>query len=158
DHQPKAKRVMALKFLIHFVGDIHQPLHCADRSGDQGGNKDSVHFLEGVGLTNLHAVWDSDILDENMQELDPEEYADQIKPKITTASRAAWEAVTGPVKWANEGHEAAKNFAYMDVPLPSPGHPFTLNAAYVDRAKPVVEMQIQKGGVRLAKLLNDILN
>ena len=152
---PRRSGSWPCKLLIHFVGDIHQPLHCADRFDDHGGNAVSVRFLEGVGISNLHAVWDSDILDENMQELDPEEYADQIRPKITPASRTKWEAATDPVIWANEGHDLAKKFVYEGVPIPG-GPPFRLNTAYVDRAKPVVETQIQKAGVRLAKLLNNV--
>jgi hypothetical protein len=43
--KPKAERAEALKFVVHFVGDVHQPLHCADRDGDRGGNKRLVFFL-----------------------------------------------------------------------------------------------------------------
>src|SRR4051812_21774546 len=56
---PRVDRVDALKFLTHFVGDVHQPLHCADRDGDKGGNGRLVFFLERAKAVNLHQCWDS---------------------------------------------------------------------------------------------------
>src|SRR5882672_5025159 len=58
----KADRAEALKFLVHFVGDLHQPLHCADRDGDKGGNARLVFFGDRQKAVNLHQVWDSLIL------------------------------------------------------------------------------------------------
>ena len=59
---PREQRVEALKFVIHFVGDIHQPLHCVDRNGDKGGNAQLVFYREQKAATNLHRVWDTFIL------------------------------------------------------------------------------------------------
>ncbi|WP_254510212.1 S1/P1 nuclease [Anatilimnocola floriformis] len=153
---PQAKKVMALKLLVHFVGDIHQPLHCAERNNDVGGNEVHVRFLDRQGITNLHSVWDGAILDENMQELDPEEYAAEIQTRITAQQKTDWEQITDPAAWANEGHNLAHDVAYKDIPDHSPT-PFVINEAYVTAAKPVIESQIQKAGVRLAKLLNEAL-
>jgi hypothetical protein len=150
----KDKRVMALKMLVHLVGDSHQPLHCAERNHDAGGNSLLVKFLDRTGTHNLHSVWDNDILGENMQESDPEEYGDEIQAKITAQQKADWES-SDPVKWANEGHKLAIDFAYDGIPM-NPPQPFPLDDTYVNNAKPVVESQIQKAGVRLAKLLNQI--
>src|SRR5262245_32743310 len=61
-NSPRDDRVEALKFLVHFVGDIHQPLHCADRNGDRGGNARLVFFLDEPMATNLHHCWDTSIL------------------------------------------------------------------------------------------------
>ena len=52
--QPREKRVEALKFVVHFVGDIHQPLHCAERNGDRGGNKRLVFYPGGCEAVSLH--------------------------------------------------------------------------------------------------------
>ncbi len=149
------QRVMALKFLIHFVGDIHQPLHCSERNGDHGGNEVQVRFLGRNGHLNLHSGWDDNILGENMQAEDPEDYAVEIKAKITSQQKTAWEQEKDPVKWVLEGHRLAHDVAYKDVATTNESH--NLDANYVNRAKPVVEMQIQKAGVRLAKLLNELL-
>jgi hypothetical protein len=54
---PREKRQEALKFVVHFMGDIHQPLHCADRNGDKGGNKRLVFFLDRRKAVSLHSVW-----------------------------------------------------------------------------------------------------
>src|SRR6266513_1527370 len=58
----KEDRAEALKFLVHFVGDIHQPLHCADRNGDKGGNGRLVFYLDRQTAVNLHSVWDTSLL------------------------------------------------------------------------------------------------
>ena len=58
----KPVRAEALKFVVHFVGDIHQPLHCAERSDDRGGNARLVFFLDQPRAMNLHSVWDTQIL------------------------------------------------------------------------------------------------
>ena len=58
--RPDADRLKALKFVVHFVGDIHQPLHCADH-GDRGGNEVHLTFLGR--RTNFHAVWDGGIIE-----------------------------------------------------------------------------------------------
>lgn len=78
--QPSQMRVFALKMLVHLVGDVHQPLHAAERDNrdgdsDHGGNKVPVRFLDRrEGRLNLHHVWDDEILDENMRGADPEDY------------------------------------------------------------------------------------
>jgi hypothetical protein len=88
---PADKRVFALKMLVHLVGDVHQPLHAAERDNragdsDHGGNKVPVHFLDRrEGRLNLHHVWDDEILDENMQGADPEDYGVTLDGKITDA-------------------------------------------------------------------------
>ncbi len=56
---PRADRVEALKFLVHFIGDLHQPLHCADRNGDKGGNARLVFFPGRKKAVSLHTVWDT---------------------------------------------------------------------------------------------------
>ena len=90
-----------------------------------------------------------------MQAEDPEDYAVEIKAKITSQQKTAWEQEKDPVKWVLEGHRLAHDVAYKDVATTNESH--NLDANYVNRAKPVVEMQIQKAGVRLAKLLNELL-
>lgn len=81
-------RAMALKLLVHFLGDIHQPLHCCERNGDGGGNDAHVRFLDHQGVTNLHAIWDGSILEENMQDDDPEDYGDAIQATITAQQKS----------------------------------------------------------------------
>jgi hypothetical protein len=76
----------AVRFLIHFVGDLHQPLHCADNH-DRGGNE--VGVLIGAEQTNLHAVWDTDVVAALGQ--DPEHVASALGAQITSADEASWD-------------------------------------------------------------------
>jgi hypothetical protein len=163
--QSKTDRIFALKMLVHLVGDVHQPLHAAQRSangeGDEGGNKVPVRFLNRrEGHLNLHHIWDAEILDENMQEADPEEYGTTLSSKITDTDRTQWTNSASPEVWANESHQQAVDHAYATVPpLDSitANHPFEITQAYYDQARPVVDLQLSKAGVRLAQLLNDAL-
>jgi hypothetical protein len=56
--KPKEERAEALKFLVHLIGDLHQPLHVVERHGDKGGNKRLVFFLDRQKAVSLHEVWD----------------------------------------------------------------------------------------------------
>ena len=86
DHQlAKPVRAEALRFLIHFVGDLHQPLHCADNR-DRGGNE--VGVLIGAEQTNLHAVWDTDVVAALGQ--DPSQTASALEAQMTPKDEAFW--------------------------------------------------------------------
>lgn len=151
----KDERAEALKYLVHFIGDIHQPLHCADRHGDKGGNGRLAFFLKRQTATNLHTVWDSTILisikGSRTRNLD---YAKTLNVKITDKQAANWIEGT-PEDWANESHKLAISVAYKDiseVPSPLP----KIDQDYIDRAGPVIEQQLERGGVRLANILNEV--
>jgi len=147
---PREKRVEALKFVVHFMGDLHQPLHCAERDKDKGGNGRLVFYSGQHRAVNLHAVWDTWILRDMMGKKRVADYADTLSV-ITPSQKKEW--VKGnPETWANESHRAAIYVAYKDVPADGP--PPTLSKAYIDRATPVVAEQIKRAGVRLAQVLN----
>ena len=55
----KEERIEALKFVVHVIGDLHQPLHCANRNGDKGGNGQLVFFPGRKKAVSLHVVWDT---------------------------------------------------------------------------------------------------
>jgi hypothetical protein len=164
--QPTEKRLFALKMLVHLVGDVHQPLHAAERDNrdgdsDHGGNKVPVHFLDRrEGRLNLHHVWDDEILDANMQGADPEDYGATLNDKINDTNRTEWSGVKSAEAWANESHLEARDHAYRGVPpieMIDPRDPFDLDQDYYDQASPVVDRQLSKAGIRLAQLLNDVL-
>lgn len=143
-----ALRRDALRFLVHFVGDMHQPLHCED-NGDQGGNKVQVVFF-GQPM-NLHSVWDSGIL--RREKLYGTKLAVELESHITSDEKAAW--AHGTLEdWAMEGHALAVQVAYGILPHESPPN---LGDDYLNAALPVVELQIKKAGVRLAGVLNQVL-
>ena len=147
--QSDEERLEALKFLVHFVGDLHQPLHCSN-NGDKGGNKVKV-IIDGME-TNLHTVWDTTIIgDAGMAEPD---FPAKLARKITDAGVKAWQRGT-VAGWANESYGLAKSFVYKRLPNPSTHE---LPADYVQDAAPIVELQLERAGVRLAKVLNDALD
>ena len=103
----KAKRVEALKFVIHFVGDIHQPLHGAEDDNDQGGN---LVFVTVDGITDkLHSVWDTQLV--NKLGSTPEEIAENLESRISEADVKKFSRGT-PKDWAEESHKIAHDFIY----------------------------------------------
>lgn len=143
---PREQRVEALKFLVHFVGDVHQPLH-AGLAEDRGGNEIVVDFLGE--RKNLHEVWDSDIIERARRPW--KEYADELTRRISQEQRKSWSS-PDPADWATESHKLALTHAYAVDPGGA------LDEAYLDRARPVVEDRLAAAGVRLAALLNSIFD
>lgn len=143
-----ADRAMALKFLVHFVGDIHQPFHAL---GDaRGGNGITVDFLGstvcGGYNCNLHGVWDEMIIQE--QGLNEKKYTARLLQEIKDNQ---WERLAGgePTAWANISHHYA-----VDALLPNGAF---INEQYVGEEAKIVDAQLALGGLRLARLLNRIL-
>lgn len=153
DHQlAKPVRAEALRFLIHFVGDLHQPLHCADNH-DRGGN--DVRVLLGGEETNLHAVWDTNVvaaLGKN-----PDQVASSLEAHITPQEVTAWSR-GAPSVWANESFGIAKRVIYSALPGEGgTAAPIILPQDYAARERSITAVQLEKAGVRLAVLLNRAL-
>jgi hypothetical protein len=148
------ERIMALKFLLHFVGDIHQPLHSSD-NGDEGGNDVEV-MADGIPhkeKDELHGYWDTQFVERVAQS--DTALATKLLAAITPEQRTSWAAGT-PDDWAMEAFAISKRDAYGNPPL-SKGTLQHLNAAYVAQAEKDVAMQLSKAGVRLAFVLNQAL-
>lgn len=141
-------RLEALKFVVHFVGDLQQPLHASD-NGDRNGNEIRV-TLDGH-RTNLYAVWDSEILAQAIKS-DERAYALRLVHDITPAKIAAWQA-GGTIKWANESHAVAVSVIYGRLPHDAGKLP----ADYEQAALPIVNDQLERAGVHLARVLNRAL-
>jgi hypothetical protein len=139
----KDKQVFYLRLLIHFIGDIHQPLHHG-RETDQGGNKVKVTWFGES--TNLHTVWDSKLID--LQQLSYTEYSNAVN-FTKSSQRAKWQKQ--PVsEWIYESYVISRDI-YKDVPQDG-----KLSYNYNFKWISTVEQQLLKGGVRLAGLLNEI--
>jgi hypothetical protein len=145
------ERAEALRFLIHFVGDIHQPLHAAD-NGDRGGNK--VRLLLRRHHTNLHAVWDVDVV--RYLGRTPEEVASRLERKSTPAEQKEWQSGT-PADWANESFQIANRDIYPAIHPGDFGDQIVLPPDFSARESSIVSKQIERAGVRLAWILNHIL-
>jgi len=146
---PPAERRVALQFLLHFVGDLHQPLHASD-DHDQGGNR-KLASGEGIGPNNLHHDWDVEFV--RRLGASDTDIAQRLTARITEADRARWSSGT-PLDWALETYAVSKQHAYGMLPAPSGGSRYELSQAYLEDATQVTAEQLSKAGVRLASMLN----
>lgn len=155
---PVRDRLMALAFLVHFVGDLHQPLHGSEHDGDQGGNKIKASY-GFIPRTNLHSIWDGLLADRAIST--PPGGAGGIISQVSPEQRA--EIAQGTLQdWSRESWEMAKTKVYGSV-IPNPCGTPVPDRVMVDQAKiqeliPVLRLQIAKGGIRLARLLDEALD
>ena len=156
-HVPTRERVMALAFLVHFMGDLAQPMHAGDK-GDLGGNKVAANYGLVGGRTNLHLIWDGYLAERAIST--PPGGAGGIAGDLSAQERAALES--GSVTdWSRESWEAARSEAYTSL-IGDPCGPGsdarpTLNEAAVQKLIPAVRHNVLAGGLRLARLLDDAL-
>lgn len=149
---PKSRRRMALRFFVHLVQDLHQPLHVADR-GDRGGNNLQLQYGRWGG-TNLHQVWDSGLLRSRYRNENDLWHA--MSELVDEAAARNW--VRGRTEdWADESLDLGRR-AYQDprthLSLRSGD---TLSREYERDNLPRAVERLTRAGVRLAYLLNDIL-
>jgi S1/P1 Nuclease len=156
------ERNEALKWVVHLVGDIHQPLHAADNS-DHGGNLVPV-ALEGVrtrGRENLHRAWDNDLVQLALHAPNRQQPPRDIDALAGEAANLEREVGQGtPDSWARESNNLARNVAYHYPGFACNGVPagiVVLDAAYLDDAGVVVRERLLLAGARLANLLNRTL-
>lgn len=142
-------RLEALKFIGHFVGDVHQPLH-AGYGEDRGGNDVEVSVMGRPG-SNLHAVWDGFFIAH--QERDWAQYTGDLGARIHPVDELLWGSLD-PLVWANESFRIVEDDLYREVEA-SGGY---VGQLYFDRHIGTVERQLRKAGVRLALLLNSLLD
>jgi hypothetical protein len=154
--QPAIQRSEALKYLVHFVGDMHQPLHAIDNH-DRGGN--DVHVSGDTPRpTNLHAMWDTGIL--QRRGLTENAYAQFLIDELQAHPLPASENRVNVIRWAEDSHRvgAADVYHYPEFAVDrSPTGNINLDDEYVKRAKADIDRQLQLGGVHLAALLNETL-
>lgn len=134
-----AARVAALKYLTHFIGDLHQPLHASIDSGQR-----EVVF-QGKEMT-LHGVWDRGLIQCQIKSVE----ALAGKSKLYDPSDVDF------VSWAEESRAIARDFIFPDLAEASPG-PLVLKPSYCNKFGGVVLKQLEKAGLRLGNLLNQTL-
>ena len=141
----KDKKVMYLRLLIHFVGDLHQPLHVGGQAGRSGGNR--VRVLWFADSTNLHSVWDDKLPE--YQKLSYTEWAKAIN-HTTKEQRLAWQKEP-VIEWFYESYQLAQPI-YAEITRPNQRLSYRYNFDHIE----TINQQLLKGGVRLAGLLNEI--
>lgn len=154
---PLRERVMALAFLVHFVGDLHQPLHAGDH-GDLGGNRLRVAYGIIAGRTNLHLAWDGYLAERSIST--PAGGTQGLLSEIAPEERAQM-ALGTVTDWARESWEVSRDVAYASVlgdPCAAPPEERpVITEAMTRRLIPVVRRQVARGGLRLARLLDEAL-
>jgi hypothetical protein len=153
----QAQKLASLKFLGHWVGDIHQPLHVSFED-DRGGN--GVLVIGECGTSNLHSTWDTCLVLKAVGE-DVGEAATELLNTIMPARIESWNH-SNPMEWANESFAIAeqaqtKYCIRQGASCDQPAGKVTIDAAYVVANAPIVRERLQKSGVRLAHLLDAAL-
>jgi hypothetical protein len=147
-HASDAARAEALRFLIHFVADVHQPLHAEDND-DKGGNQ--VHVRLGRERASLHKLWDVDVVEPLGP--DPDAIAESIERQLSPGRRKDWQSGTSS-RWANEAHAIAREHVYPPL---GGARDLRLPRDYAYREAPLARILLAKAGVRLGWLLNSTL-
>ena len=170
------ERVEALKFIVHFVGDIHQPLHAVNDCSkfpppecDRGGGLVKIRFRTHRSIS-FHSVWDGAMIEDELQLQLGDHFqpnlqqtaadAKKLNERISDTDGKAWapeglidQLDTTLISWANQSHTRAQT-AYRNLPIHRPAG---WEDTYEDQEWPVVQEQLQKAGVRLAEILNEAL-
>jgi hypothetical protein len=145
---PREQRVEALKWLVHFVGDLQQPLHAVEEA--RGGNDIKLPVFGspkcGDYDCNLHWTWDTLLLEH--AGLSEEQYVSRLEALIAKENLQAKAGGTA-VDWANESHEQAKRLLE--------DKPAAVDEAYFQANIGLVDEKLALGGLRLAKVLNEAL-
>jgi hypothetical protein len=177
-----AKRAEALRYVIHFVGDLHQPLH-STTNDDEGGNCVPLKYFRrkprehAHGFSpNLHNIWDSAILQRDADGADSHEYADRLEETYASSIEQWQKAGIHIDDWVWESHNYAEKNVYepltpkVGIEPPVPVHACTddnnigarimdehiaISEPYQDQAAPIAELRIAQAGIRLALILND---
>ena len=138
------EEALALKMVIHFVGDLHQPMHLGHKS-DLGGNTLKIKFFGTE--SNLHTVWDTDLV-EAAHKWSYTEWMEQIDRADKRGQRRMTNGTIDD--WAHETHNLAAE-VYAMTPAGT-----DISYDYVANAAPIIEQQLLKAGLRLARILNEI--
>jgi nuclease S1 len=154
---PVREKLMALAFLTHFVGDLHQPMHAGDHA-DLGGNKVAANYGIIGGRTNLHSIWDGWLAERAIST--PPGGPAALLAQVPAAERER--IAGGSVEdWSREMWGKARDLAYKTLlPDPCGAVPVqrpTLDEAQVRALIPDVRQNVVEGGIRLARLLDDAL-
>jgi len=148
----------ALRYAVHFVGDLHQPLHTVGEK--MGGNQQPVHGTIrgltcrhncelGTETANLHVLWDTTLIRRTVW--DWGSYVTRLEEGLLRSPELQRDATAvAPVDWANETHALARA-VWNDKRLPEDG---ALDDAYYDAVLPILDRQLAIAGLRLANYLN----
>ncbi|AQS89347.1 endonuclease [Neoasaia chiangmaiensis] len=172
-HASPQQRLVALKWVVHLIGDLHQPLHAAEHDHDKGGNDVRLTYFgsDHNGHMNLHALWDEGVIDRQADLHVGPHYsidfaaarkeADILSRQITPDETSYWVAGFTPqqmrdatINWVDESHSLARSVAYGALPQ---WHGADLGQDYTTIVWPIMQLRLEQAGVRLAAVLNAAL-
>ena len=150
----RADRVQALAFLLHFVGDLHQPLHAGEKS-DKGGNDLAASYgIYSPAKLNLHSIWDGPLAERAITS------GPTLVRRFPAAERRRVQAGT-VTDWSRESWQVAHDTVYASAlggdPCATSPAAVALDEATIARVAPVARLEVERGGLRLAKLLDRAL-
>jgi hypothetical protein len=146
-------RLRALRWLVHLVADVHQPLH-ASPFRDRGGNDLPVRIGKRRQPTDLHRVWDGDVVDAIAPRRSPADAARTISLGISPSDAAAWAAQLAPSSWADESAATVRTlYAELEHAL-EPRRIGALPRGYPAAQRAIAGRRLAQAGVRLAALLD----
>jgi hypothetical protein len=175
--QPAAVRARALRYVIHFIGDLSQPLHATDNH-DRGGNCTEIKFFSDEKPANLHAIWDYAIVARDLEakKQTQSQYAKELDERFALSFPLWGESKIDVLAWTWDSHALASTVTYADLKPAIPVAALSAGLAdqagcaaertavaalhisigdeYVALALPVIRGQLAKAGYRLAGLLN----
>ncbi len=186
DHNaPPVNRAEALRFIVHFIGDLHMPLH-ASNNNDLGGNCVAVKYFRRrpaqhntTFSPNLHSIWDVAILERDMESAEPPEYVNYLEELFLSKSDSWRKAGIHVDDWAWESHDVAESVAYGEltpkIPMENPVTARSCTDAdhigdrmlalhvyvaepYQSKAAPIVQERLAQAGVRLSLILNEAVS
>lgn len=140
---PDAERAEALKWVVHLVGDLHQPMHVGDR-GDRGGNDVRITWDTLPG--NLHGLWDTGLL--LATGMDENQLVTMLERRIRQRGDLRAVAAGSVLDWAMESHAMSRDVVYGFLPAS-----LALDRSYLVKVRPALEDRLLRAAVRLAALL-----
>lgn len=155
---PREERALAVLFLVHIIGDIHQPLHAADNN-DRGGNSVRVALPGGQAARSLHEAWDVEFVRIALAGQSPKAAAQAWQTRYAR-DFGAWRS--GSVEsWMQESYALAVKVTYGELPAwdcdAPPSDVLVLSPGYVAHATELMPAQLVKAGIRIAEVLNQAL-
>jgi hypothetical protein len=151
-----ARRLEALRWLVHVVGDLHQPLHAAEgwRRGNLGGVRLPAHVGRRSYVASLHVLWDAEVVWPVLAGRTPEALAAALDADLGPEQAAAWLADLSPAAWAGASNRLARAI-YQELRVtPTQRRRIEVPEAYVLAQRARVEAALGQAGLRLAALLD----
>lgn len=175
DKESDFERARALRYLIHLVGDLHQPLHTT-ANNDAGGNCTPVQFFDEAKISNLHSVWDGQVVNREIRTNGKTvaQIADELDEQFKSKGPGWTKHGVEFEPWIWEGHRIAQQVVYGDLTPHVTAEPFEahpnckveteknsvlhlrIGPEYDAKAAPVIQEQLAKAGYRLAEVLNEV--